>query len=245
MGKHCEMPFSRNVSSVVEEKIYDFRRRCVFSPSITGNSTIRFCEVSGPKGAQSQCHTHPGDEIVFTLQGESVNRVAKQDVLLRANQAIAILPGTSHSTIISSSGEWRGVSFYCDDCPLLRQHQGQMETDCEGKHVGVFAAGCADCFQKKAIFSPARTTRYLEFFVLSCNRVANSETYMYRGETVYYVLSGAISLLFQEKKILLKERWSVILPSHFPHRLSTITSRGSVVVAGSCSSCPLTGKSSA
>ena len=127
ISKYFAEPICRTTASIAEEKIYGFKRRCFFAPSVTGNCNIKFCTVAGAYGAESQSHSHPGDEIVLTLENENINYLCGQKVTLRQNQAIAIPHGTEHITKVVKKKSWKGLSFYCDDCPLIKNHHKKEE----------------------------------------------------------------------------------------------------------------------
>ena len=231
-------PVARSVFSIAKEKIYDFSRKTVFSPLTTGNCTIRFCTVSGMKQATSQPHSHRGDELVFTVDGTSVNRLKKEEFILGGYQAIAIPPGTEHTTIVTS-GVWQGLSFYCDDCALLKEHPVMTETAITIKSLDNRSDSTRH-FQKQSIFSPAlKESAFMELDFLSSNTPMPAADFKNSGETVYYVLSGTLSLCWEQQCIHLQQQMAAAVPAGFSHQLRAEDAGGCMLIAASCSSCPI------
>ena len=241
MTKHkaFNQPVVRSIFSIAEEKIYDFQRRTVFSPVTTDNCTIRFCTVSGIKQSTSQTHTHPGDELVFTLEGSNTNNSGGKDFILRRYQAISIPPGTRHRTVVTT-GLWKGLSFYCDDCPLLFENPPEARTDIVIKSLDD-RISVLNHLQKKPIFSPAsQESSLMELYFLFSNSPVPATHFMHAGETVLYVISGAASLCWEPHcRIELQSEMAAAIPAGFSYQLASDDPDGCRIIAASCSSCPI------
>ena len=239
MAKHkvFNQPVVRSISSIAEEKIYDFQRRTVFSPLTTENCTIRFCAVSGMKDAASQTHTHPGDELVFTLEGSNANHSGGKRFNLRRYQAIAIPPNTGHTTVVTA-GLWKGLSFYCDDCPHLDENPPETRTDIVTKSLAA-TSNHLKHLQEKSIFSPAsQESSFMELSFLFSNSPIPAAHFSHAGETVYYLISGAVSLRWQQHGwIELRSGMAAAIPAGFAYQLKSEYSGGCRIIAASCSSC--------
>jgi len=233
-------PVIRSISSVAEEKIYNFKRRTIFSPETAANCNIKFCTVNSVGGAKSQSHTHPGDEIVVTLRGENINYSGKKEFTLQQDQAIAIPPGKAHTTTVANNGIWKGISFYCDDCPLISGYQHKTSTDITRKSLGKITSYSADYLAKQAIFSPAlNETIFMELFTLSSNKPLPAVEFTHKGDTVYYTVSGSVILSWYHNSISLELGMAAAIPAGCHHKLKIENHDGCRLIAGSCSSCPL------
>lgn len=239
-SKIFRFPLIRSISSVTEEKIYSFNRRVVYSPGTTGNSYIKFCTVTGACGAESQSHTHSGDELVFTLEGENTNYSGGNEFTLQQNQAIAIPPGTEHTTKVANIGTWKGISFYCDNCPLINKYQYEMRGNITKKNMATTSSCSSEYLEKQTIFSPTlKESLFMELFALSSDTPVRVTEFKHKGETVYYTISGNVLLSWGPNEMLLEPGMAAAIPAGFPHKLKPEDSNGCKILAGSCSSCPL------
>ena len=106
-----------HLDDLASEQLYDFQRKVIFSPAARGEGFIKFAVVRGKKGACSQPHTHPRDEVTLTLEGEAELRIGEERYRLMPGSAVRIPPGVSHVVEVISD-EWVVVSAYCDECML-------------------------------------------------------------------------------------------------------------------------------
>jgi mannose-6-phosphate isomerase-like protein (cupin superfamily) len=233
-------PIVRSINSVAEEEIYSFKRRTVFSPETTVNLHIKFCTVTGEPGAQSQYHTHLGDEIVVTLEGENNNYSGHEEFVLKKYQGVAIPPGTEHRTTVTNIGAWKGISFYCDDCPLIQKGQPISGSEIIRKKINKTPCSSQRKLHIQSVFSPTyKETHFLELFTLSSDMPASVTRFIYKGETVYFAVSGSCSISWETGKVILNPGMATAIPAGFPHGLTVESSDGCRIIGGSCSSCPL------
>lgn len=226
--------------SVPEEDIYGFKRRTVFSPKTAANGHVKLCTVTGDYGAQSQTHTHFGDEIVVTLEGENLNFSGNKEFELKQYQGIAIPPGAEHRTTVTGVGGWKGVSFYCEDCPLIQTLQHASDRKILRKKIDKFSSRSPSKLQKQLIFSPElKETHFLELFVLSSDGPAPDNSFVYQGETIYFTVSGSFFILWKDSQVLLKPGMAAVIPAEFSHVLKVEDAIGCKILGVSCSSCPL------
>lgn len=106
-----------HLDAIEAEALFDFRRQVIFSPAARGEGFIKFAVVRGKKGALSQPHVHPRDEVTLTLEGEAELRVGEHRYRLTPGSAVRIPPGVSHVVEVISD-EWVVISAYCDECML-------------------------------------------------------------------------------------------------------------------------------
>ena len=106
-----------HLDNIAAEALFDFQRQVIFSPAERGEGFIKFAVVRGKKGATSQPHVHPRDEVTLTLEGEAELRVGEDRYRLTPGSAVRIPPGVSHVVEVISD-EWVVVSAYCDECML-------------------------------------------------------------------------------------------------------------------------------
>lgn len=235
-------PLVRWLAAAPEERLYGFSRKLIFSPEICGNRSIRCCAVSGPHGARSSEHSHPGDEVVIALDGENRTSVDGQSFTLRRLQALAIPPGTGHSTTVTAFDGWRGISFYCDCCPYIQTSQAQpherqptvkpLKTSVSKHQAGLHQAD---------LFSPAqRETAYLHVSLFIGAGKAGSDI-LRQGETIYVPLQGMFTLSWTRGETSLQPGMAAAIPANFPHRLEHHGTARSLLAVCSCSSCGLAG----
>ncbi len=235
-----KQPIVRSIVSAAEEEIYSFKRRTVFAPSATVNRHIKFCTVAGDRGAQSQYHTHLGDEIVVTLEGENINYSGHKALALKKYQGIAIPPGTEHRTTVSNIGSWKGISFYCDDCPLIQKHQPISGYEIHKKNIDEKPCSSAKKLHRQSVFSPTvKETNFLELFALSSEEPTSVTHLIFKGETVYFTVLGSFSISWENGRVLLNPGMAAAIPAEFPHGLTVDASNGCKIIGASCSSCPL------
>ena len=235
-----KQPIVQSIISAAEEEIYSFKRRTVFAPGTTVNRHIKFCVVAGNRGAQSQYHTHLGDEIVVTLEGESHNYSGDKEFALKQYQGIAIPPGTEHRTTVKNIDAWTGISFYCDDCPLIQKRQPISGAEILKKKIDETPCPTVKKLHKQSIFSPTlKETHFLELFALSSDIPTSVTHLINKGETVYFSVSGSFSLSWENRSVLLRPGMAAAIPAEFTHGLTAEAPNGCKIIGASCSSCPL------
>lgn len=234
-------PNIQSTISVKQEKIYDFYRKEIFSPDVTNNNHIRCCTVSGDPGAASRSHTHPGDELVITLAGQNTNYLPDAEITLYSYQAIAIPPETEHTSIITGTETWKGISFYCDACPLIVKNELKTKAKAGSKTLWISPRHSQKQLRKQSLFSPGRQeSSFLELSCLSSASSTPAEDFLLEGEVVYFVLSGTLSLTWNcHPKIHLKPHMAAVIPAMFSHQLQTEHENGCSLIVCTCASCPL------
>ena len=111
------------VASIQEEALGDLKRRVVVTPPRTGNRFLRLVYVTGQPGGKGKVHTHPGEEVIFTIQGKAAVTIEGECFALEANTAFIVPPGKEHPLEVVGDVTWIAVSSFCDDCPLMKASQ--------------------------------------------------------------------------------------------------------------------------
>ena len=107
------------VSEVNPEAFGTVSRWFLISPKV-GNSTYqRMAYLEGKPGTRGALHTHPGDEVLFTISGKVNMKIDGEDHFLSPGEAISIPPGTQHYPEVIGNQTWIAVAAYCDDCPII------------------------------------------------------------------------------------------------------------------------------
>jgi quercetin dioxygenase-like cupin family protein len=113
-------PEIRQLASVRPVELFDFRQQVLFSPAERGGEGfLRLAVTTGKKGARSQPHSHPRDEVTLTLKGEALLRAGGEEYRLSEGTALRLPPGLVHEVEVLSE-EWVVVAAYCDECQLCR-----------------------------------------------------------------------------------------------------------------------------
>lgn len=237
-------PIIRKLIKIETETIYDFKRKVIISPSVTGNSYLRFAKVEGRCGAKSQEHTHPGDEVVLTLSGTTVNTVEGEEYKLSPQEALCIHPGQIHTTIVTSQKPWIGVSAYCDDCSLMKEkRKGQGECikgNPTKRELSEIEPEAYYDFRRKFIFSPSVTgNRYINFAMMEglCNSERHEQPHP--GDSIFLTLSGRAEIRVGSEKYLLTPQLAICVPPGQTHSFLVISKEPWVSIVVSCDECPL------
>jgi quercetin dioxygenase-like cupin family protein len=81
--------------------------------SIGGREVIQMLSVIPPGGASSGKHTHPGDEIVYVLEGSIRVEVDGEPPVVKNVGEAALLPaGRPHFAVNAGTGAARAVATY-------------------------------------------------------------------------------------------------------------------------------------
>lgn len=178
--------------------------------------------------------------MVFTLVGENRNYANNVEIQLQKNQALAISPGNLHTTKVTGEGGWEGVSFYCDQCPLIQTHQLEKRSRTFKKTLDKVASSIKINPVKQILFSPLmKETDFLELFAFVFNTSSGDYEISHKGETVYYIISGRCFLSWGENTVVLEPDFAAAIPAGFSHRLAVEDNSDCTILAGSCSSCKL------
>ncbi len=107
------------VGEIQEEKLGDLTRRLVVTPPRTGNKYLRVVYVTGQPGGKGKVHVHPGEEAIFTIQGQAAITIEGQRFILQPNTVLVVPPQLEHPLEVIGNVPWIAVSSFCDDCPLM------------------------------------------------------------------------------------------------------------------------------
>ncbi|WP_299850951.1 cupin domain-containing protein [uncultured Roseovarius sp.] len=116
-------PEVKQVASVEPLQLYDFSQKVLFSPAERGEGFLKLTVTTGRKGARSQPHSHPRDEVTLTLKGRAVLRAGGEEFEMTEGTALRLPPGLKHEVEVLSD-EWVVVAVYCDECMLCRGPDG-------------------------------------------------------------------------------------------------------------------------
>ena len=176
----------------------------------------------------------------MTLEGESLNYSGDKEFALKQYQGMAIPPGTEHKTTVTHVDAWQGISFYCDDCPLIQRRQPITGAEILKKTIDETPCPTEKKLHKQSVFSPTlKETHFLELFALSSDIPTSVTHLVNKGETVYFAVSGRLSLSWENGSLLLGPGMAVAIPAEFPHGLTAEAPNGCKIIGASCSSCPL------
>ncbi len=235
----------RKLSEIETENIYDFKRKLIFSPSVTPNHHLRLAMVEGNPGASSQEHRHPGDEVVFTVQGSAVNLVEGESYQTRPQTALCIAPGCIHSSRVISREPWVGISAYCDDCPLMQARTGG-KIKCS--HNAVRERDLSECasdnyggLMKRTLFCPSLTgNRHISFSILEHRPgTEKSPLQPLPTESIVLTLSGKGQITLEGRQYHLTAQTAVCLAPDRSYSFSALGSQPWVAIIVSCDDCPL------
>jgi quercetin dioxygenase-like cupin family protein len=107
------------LESIQEENVGDLRRRVMVTPPRTGNRNLRLVYVTGSPGSKGKLHTHPGEEVLFTVQGQAAITVDGERHVLQPNSVFVVPPRLEHPLEVVGDTPWIAVCSFCDDCPLM------------------------------------------------------------------------------------------------------------------------------
>jgi quercetin dioxygenase-like cupin family protein len=107
------------LDSIQEEALGDLTRRVMVSPPRTGNRNLRVVYVTGKPGGRGRVHTHPGEEVLFTIQGQAAITIDGERHILEPNSVFVVPPRLEHPLEIVGDTPWIAVCSFCDDCPLM------------------------------------------------------------------------------------------------------------------------------
>lgn len=111
-------PILKDLNDVEVEKIGKMQRQMLFNPSTVGNPRLRVAVNEAEPGASAQPHVHPGEEIVITIAGEAVVKIADKQYHLKPDTALMIPPNVEHYATAGSTG-WKAIAIFCDECNFL------------------------------------------------------------------------------------------------------------------------------
>ncbi len=239
-SQRFQEPVLLDTTRVDEQKIYSFTRREIFSPQKNGNRGIKFCTVAGPHNAQSQSHTHPGDEIVITVSGENTNFLSGKQIILTANQGLCVPPGCKHTTTVTGIDGWSGLSFYCDDCALIKKNKNTKDTAPSKSLSEEISPVIKNNLPTKEMFSPGnKTSCFLEIQEIIIPQKGTSNKITMASESIYYCTKGEVFVCFFEHKVKLSEKKAIMIPPNTTHMIASGKNTAAALISASCNACPL------
>lgn len=94
-------------------------RRALASPAIAGSGNLRVLHITRNPGGPGKFHTHPGEEVIFTLRGKATLLLGQRHVALEPDTAFVVQPGLQHTVEVLGEEPWVAVCSFCDECPLM------------------------------------------------------------------------------------------------------------------------------
>lgn len=107
------------LAGVQTELLGHIERQIIFTPSRTSNRFLRLVYLRGEPGATGKVHVHPGEEALFTLQGQITMQIGGEEITVGANEAVVVPPETEHPFRVTSAEPWLAIASFCDECPVL------------------------------------------------------------------------------------------------------------------------------
>jgi len=235
----------RDLSKIIPEKIYDFKRKTIFSPLVTGNSNLMFALIEGQYLAKSQNHIHPGDEVTLTLSGKAEISINNKKYFIFPYTAIRVPPWQIHPLVVISKETWIALAAYCDNCSLLKEKNKKIIKNGNSniiKNTSRVKFQNKNNLKIKNIFLPYITdVGYLNLSIINGHYVnnGNSQKYCNFGENVFLTLSGAVEVETKIKKYLLIPERAILISSKQEFSLKVISKEPWIGINVSCKNCPL------
>jgi len=235
----------RNLSKIVPEKIYDFKRKTIFSPLVTGNNNLMFALVEGEYLAKSQNHIHPGDEVTLTMSGKAEITINNKKYSILPQTAIRVPPWQIHPLVVTSKETWIALAAYCDNCSLLKEKNKNIIKDSKSniiKDTSRVKFENKNNLKIKSIFSPYITdVGYLNFSIIKIHYInnGNSQKYCNFGENIFLTLSGIVEVETKTKRYLLAPERAILISSEQNISLRVVNKEPWIGINISCKNCPL------
>jgi len=235
----------RDLLKITPEKIYDFERKIIFSPLLTGNNNLMFALVKGKYLAKSQNHTHPGDEVTLTLSGKAEISISDKKYPILPQTAIRVPPGQLHPLVVTSKEKWISLAAYCDNCPLIKEknkHVFKSNRSDIIKDISKIEFKNKNNLKIKKIFPSSMLNRtYLSLSIIKIQYINNgdSQKYCNFGENIFLTLSGVVELENKTKKYLLTPERAALISSEQNISLRVVGKEPWIAINISCNNCPL------
>jgi len=235
----------RNLAKITPEKIYDFERKIIFSPLVTGNNNLTFALVEGEYLAKSQNHTHPGDEVTLTLSGKAEISINDKKYSILPQTAIRVPPGQIHPLVVTSKEKWIALAAYCDSCSLLKEKikyiikSNRLDII---KDISKIEFKNKNNLKIKKIFPISIMNRgYLSLSVIKSyyTNNSNNKKHCYFGENIFLTLSGIAEVETKTKKYLLAPERAILISPKQSISLKVISKEPWIGINVSCKYCPL------
>jgi len=232
----------RDLSKIIPEKIYDFERKIIFSPLLTGNNNLTFALVKGEYLAKSQNHTHPGDEVTLTLSGKAEISINDKKYFILPYTAIRVPPGQIHPLVVTSKEKWIALAAYCDNCPLIKEkneHVFKSNRSDVIKDISKIEFKNKNNLKIKKIFpSSMLNRRYLSLSIIK-SYYNNKCKYRCFGENIFLTLGGIVEIETKTKKYLLAPERAILIGSEQNISLRVVSKEPWIGINISCKNCPL------
>jgi len=237
----------RDLQKITPEKIYDFERKIIFSPLVTGNNNLTFALVKGEYLAKSQNHTHPGDEVTLTLSGKAEININDKEYFILPHTAIRVSPGQTHPLVVTSKEKWIALAAYCDNCPLIKKKNKYVIKSNKSdivKDISKIEFKNKNNLKIKKIFpNSIINAGYLNLSVIksynATNNSSNNKKHFYFGEYIFLTLSGVVEVESKTKKYLLDPERAILISSKQKFSLKVISKEPWIGINISCKYCPL------
>jgi len=235
----------RDLSKITPEKIYDFERKIIFSPLITGNNNLTFALVKGKYLAKSENHTHPGDEVTLTLSGKAEISINDKKYFILPHTAIRVSPGQTHPLVVTSKEKWIALAVYCDNCPLIKGENKYIINKSNKldiiKDTSKIKFKNKNNLEIKKIFPTSIINAgYLNLSIIkSYYANNNNKKHCYFGENIFLTLSGIAEIESKIKKYLLAPERAILISSKQKFSLKVIGEEPWIGINISCKYCSL------
>jgi len=237
--------YVRDLLKIIPEKIYDFERKIIFSPLLTGNNNLMLALVNGKYLSKSQNHKHPGDEVTLTLSGKAEISISDKKYSVLPQTAIRVSPGQIHPLVVTSKEKWISLAAYCDNCPLIKKKNKHIFKSNRSdiiKDISKIEFKNKNNIEVKRIFPRSMLSRtYLSLSVvkIQCINNRDSQKYCNFGESVFITLRGVVELENKTKKYLLTPERAVLISSEQNISLRNVGKKPWIAINISCKNCPL------
>jgi quercetin dioxygenase-like cupin family protein len=83
-----------------------------FVGEVQGQTGISFFLVNSEPGRRVRLHSHPYDEVVYVIEGQSTWMVNGQQVIATAGDTVVVHAGEAHAFVNSGSGQLRQIDIH-------------------------------------------------------------------------------------------------------------------------------------
>lgn len=234
----------RAAHEVPGEPAGQLMRHVLFAPSLGNSKYQRMAVVTAPPGARGQPHTHPGNEAIYTLQGEITYEIGGQLYRVSAGHALMIPPNTVHPGHVTSDVPWVSVCFYCDECPALATYRASGGALREEKPRVVRPEDIPPEqlgeLRRWILFTPSRDgVNFLRLGVAEGLPGAKGAVHSHPGNECFMTLSGQATLMINGEAHIVNANYGIAIPPATEHPLTVTSAEKWTAVACYCDECPL------
>jgi quercetin dioxygenase-like cupin family protein len=83
-----------------------------FVGEVQGQTGISFFLVNSEPGRRVRLHSHPYDEVVYVIEGQSTWTVNGQQVIATAGDTVVVHAGEAHGFVNSGSAQLRQIDIH-------------------------------------------------------------------------------------------------------------------------------------